>query len=87
MLLNAYDIGPENCMVARQGTSVRLGRLLWGAVFDPTANPKGSSPKVFFRERECALLRGFGRALRGMLSWEKVSRGGKSVVLWFGSFF
>ena len=80
VLLNAYDIGPENCMIARQGTSVRLGRLLWGPVFDPTASSKGSSPKVFFRERECALLRGFGKTLRAMLSWEKEKESKKKFI-------
>ena len=69
VLLNAFSIGPENCMVARQGTSMRLGRLLWGPVYDPTAGEGSQSrPKAFFRERECALLRGFGRILRSMLS-------------------
>ncbi|GMH73047.1 hypothetical protein TrST_g10220 [Triparma strigata] len=80
VLLNAFDLGGENCMVARQGTSMRLGRLLWGPIFDPTAGVKGASPKVFFRERECSLLRGFGRALRAMLSPEREEESVKKFV-------
>jgi len=68
ILLNAHDIGPENVMLARQGTSTRLGRLLWGPHFDPNTTKAGV--KQFFRERECALLRGFGRILRSLLSAE-----------------
>ena len=68
VLLNAHSIGPENFMVARQGTSARLGRLLWGNIFDPSV---GATPSEFFRERECALLRGFGKILRALLSCER----------------
>jgi len=72
VLLNAFDINAANCMAARQGTSIRLGRLLWGPLYDPSAGSgPTSSPKAFFRQRECALLRGFGRILRSMLSSEK----------------
>ncbi|GMI05650.1 hypothetical protein TrLO_g9232 [Triparma laevis f. longispina] len=80
VLLNAFDMGGENCMVARQGTSMRLGRLLWGPLFDPTAGAKRVSPKTFFRERECSLLRGFGRALRTMLSSEREEESVKKFV-------
>ena len=66
VLLNAHDVGPENVMLSRQGTSVRLGRLLWGPHFLPETSKIGV--KQFFRQRECALLRGFGRILRSVLS-------------------
>jgi hypothetical protein len=51
VLLNAFNLNAENCMIARQGTSTRLGRLLWGPLYDPSAGSGPSStPKAFFRE-------------------------------------
>ncbi|GMH63873.1 hypothetical protein TrRE_jg1796 [Triparma retinervis] len=81
VLLNAFNLNAENCMIARQGTSTRLGRLLWGPLYDPSAGSGPSStPKAFFRERECALLRAFGRILRSMLSSEKEEESLKRFV-------
>jgi hypothetical protein len=76
VLLSAHSLSPTNVMVSRQGTSVRLGRLLWGPVFDVSTG----SPRAYFRERECALLKGFGRVLRTLLSPKADSEALKSFI-------